>query len=93
MSLSSLFQLAQNSLKRLLATLLVTLTTQMALAAAFSPQTRIGYLSGDQWEPAIAADGRGHIYVLYPQYGKVPNCPACTIPTMALLISDDNGLT
>src|SRR5207302_1378811 len=44
----------------------------IALAAsAFPPQTRLGYRTGDQWEPAIAADSRGHIYVLYPQYGAV----------------------
>lgn len=41
----------------------------------------------------MAADGHGHIYVLYPQYGAVPNCSSCTAPTMALLISDDNGTT
>jgi hypothetical protein len=59
----------------------------------FSPQTRLGYRTGDQWEPAMAADGHGHIYVLYPQYGAVPNCNTCTAPTMALEISDDNGAT
>ena len=64
-----------------------------ALAASFSPQTRLGYRIGDQWEPAMAADAHGHVYVLYPQYGVVPNCPACTAPTIALLISDDNGAT
>src|SRR5438309_1576505 len=36
----------------------------IALAAsAFPPQTRLGYRTGDQWEPAIAADSRGHVYV------------------------------
>jgi len=59
----------------------------------FSPQVRLGYRTGDQWEPAIAADGRGHVYVLYPQYGAVPECPTCTAPSMALQISDDNGLS
>jgi len=54
---------------------------------------RLGYRTGDQWEPAIAADGHGHIYVLYPQYGAVPDCAACTAPTIALLISNDNGLS
>ena len=53
----------------------------------------MGYRNGDQWEPAITADGRGHVYILYPQYGAVPDCAACTAPTMALLISDDNGAT
>jgi len=41
----------------------------------------------------MAADGHGHIYVLYPQYGAVRECPACTAPTMALLVSSDNGIS
>ena len=57
------------------------------------PQTRLGYRTGDQWEPAIAADGRGHVYVLYPQYGAVPDCPTCTAPSIALVVSDDNGVS
>lgn len=69
-------------------------TAQAALAVGvFTPQTRLGYRTGDQWEPAIAADGRGHLYVLYPQYGAVPDCPNCTAPTIALIVSSDNGLT
>jgi len=70
------------------------LTAQMALAVGtFTPQIRLGYRTGDQWEPAIAADGHGHVYVLYPQYGAVPGCAACTAPSMNLLISDDNGIS
>ena len=41
----------------------------------------------------MAADGHGHVYVLYPQYGAVPDCPACTAPSIALLVSNDNGLS
>ncbi len=50
-------------------------------------------MTGDQWEPALTTDGRGHVYILFPQYGPVRDCLSCTIPTMALLISSDNGLT
>ncbi len=57
----------------------------------FAPQRRVGYATGDQWEPAMAADGRGHVYILFPQYGPVATCPACIVPTMLLLASDDNG--
>jgi len=39
----------------------------------------------------MAADGHGHIYVLYPQYGAVPDCLGCTAPTIALMVSSDNG--
>jgi hypothetical protein len=41
----------------------------------------------------MAADGHGHIYILFPQYGAVSDCPACTAPTMALVVSNDNGLS
>jgi hypothetical protein len=58
---------------------------------AFSAQSRLGYWAGDQWEPAIAADGYGHVYVLYPQYGTVPVCMNCPSPSMTLLISNNNG--
>jgi hypothetical protein len=72
--------------------LLVLATAEAALAApGFTPAKRLGYRTGDQWEPAIAADGRGHVYVLYPQYGAVPNCAACTAPSVALMVSADNG--
>jgi len=64
----------------------------VAMAAGdFSGPIRLGYRTGDQWEPSIAADTHGHIYVLYPQYGDVPDCARCSAPAMALLISDDNG--
>lgn len=59
----------------------------------FTPQTRLGFTAGDQWEPAIAADDADHVYVLYPQYGGVPGCPTCFDPTMILTISSDGGDT
>ncbi|HTS60123.1 MAG TPA: hypothetical protein VMH03_21445, partial [Terriglobales bacterium] len=46
-----------------------------AAANNFSLPVRLGFSVGDQWEPAIAADGFGHVYVLYSQYGLLPNCP------------------
>ena len=60
---------------------------------SFTAQVRLGFRTGDQWEPAMAADNRGHLYVLYPQYGAVPECPNCKAPTMVLAVSPDNGLT
>jgi len=62
-------------------------------SSGFAPQTRLGFTSGDQWEPAIAADRFGHIYVLYPQYLGVPGCSDCYSPTMILQISNDGGAT
>jgi hypothetical protein len=64
-----------------------------AAAPQFSGQKRVGLTSGDQWEPAVAADGSGRIYVLYPHYGRVPDCKDCRIPTMLLVASNDNGKT
>src|SRR3954465_12242490 len=75
------------------ALLLLVLAQAAWAVSAFAPQIRLGYRTGDQWEPAIAADGHGHVYVLYPQYGAVPGCATCTAPSMTLLVSDDNGLS
>jgi hypothetical protein len=61
--------------------------------AGFAPQARLGYTVGDQWEPALAADRLGHVYMLYPQYGGVPGCPECFSPTMILQVSSDRGAT
>lgn len=86
---------AQKTVRGLaLLTLLSLALAQAAIAVpGFSRQARLGYQNGDQWEPAMAADAHGHIYVLYPQYGSVEGCAACTAPTIALLISTDNGVT
>jgi hypothetical protein len=75
--------------------LLMTLgIAQGALAASgFAPARRIGYHTGDQWEPALATDAHGHIYILVPQYGAVPQCSTCTAPSMVLLVSNDNGIS
>ena len=62
-----------------------------ASPVGFESQVRLGFTSGDQWEPSIAADRFGHVYVLYPQYLEVPGCPDCTSPTMTLQMSDDSG--
>lgn len=71
-----------------------TMSTPLRLpASGFSPQTRLGYTAGDQWEPAIAADRFGHVYVLYPQYLGVPGCSTCPSPTMILQVSSDGGQT
>jgi hypothetical protein len=71
------------------------LRAALAPTSGFAPQTRLGYTVGDQWEPSIAADRSGHVYMLYPQYGGVPGCPAttCASPTMILQISADRGAT
>jgi hypothetical protein len=85
---------ARSGLKFALCLLMALGTAPAALAVPnFTPQQRVGYTTGDQWEPAMATDGRGHIYILFPQYGLVTDCPACTAPTMAIVVSNDNGLS
>jgi len=92
---SSHFHAAARAVPKMaLFVLLAFSMVQAALAVSgFAPQSRLGYRSGDQWEPALAADNHGHVYVLYPQYGPVPDCATCTVPSIALLVSDDNGLS
>jgi hypothetical protein len=70
------------------------LTGECVLAASeFTFQRRVGYTSGDQWEPVLATDARAHIYILFPQYGPIAQCPVCTAPTMALSTSNDDGVS
>jgi hypothetical protein len=64
-----------------------------AAGLGFTSQARVGLRLGDQWEPAIAADGYGHVYVLYPQYVQIPGCTTCPVPMMILVESADNGAT
>jgi hypothetical protein len=73
--------------------LAMVMTPAAGAAANFTAQRRVGYSTGDQWEPALAADGHGHIYILFPQYGAVTDCAACSIPAMSLMVSNDNGST
>jgi hypothetical protein len=85
---------ARNVQKFATCLLLALATAQAALAAPnFIEPRRVGYRIGDQWEPALATDSHGHIYILFPEYGTVSDCPACTTPTMALLVSNDNGIS
>jgi hypothetical protein len=81
--------------QKLAVCLLIALAgAQAALAVSgFTPARRVGYRTGDQWEPALAADAHGHIYILFPQYGAVAQCPGCTAPAMVLLVSNDNGIS
>ena len=83
--------------------LFLVLYSSVSLAAGpvFQGQTRIGFTGtndGDQWEPSIAADSFGHVYVLIPEYTNpqtptIPGCASCPSPTMFLTSSSDNGST
>jgi BNR repeat-like domain len=87
------FHRTHRSSRLALAILLVGMIVPAAFAAkaGFTPQARVGFTVGDQWEPALASDGFGHIYILYPQYARVPGCRKCPLPSMILVVSNDNG--
>ena len=58
----------------------------------FTQQARIGFQSGDDWEPSIAADRYGHIYTLFKHY-DVSGGQSCFECDRHLLFqrSDDGG--
>src|SRR5947199_7706687 len=60
----------------------------------FSNQLRIGFQSGDDWEPSITADRYGHVYAMYKHYAVVggQNCPGCDRHILVQR-SDDGGRT
>ncbi|MGH2417134.1 MAG: sialidase family protein [Candidatus Limnocylindria bacterium] len=71
-------------------------------AATFTTPVRIGFPTGDDWEPSIAADDAGHVYALWTHYvgfegsdtGEVdPSCPECPSPHQVIQISNDGGAT
>ncbi|PYX90387.1 MAG: hypothetical protein DMG68_02070 [Acidobacteria bacterium] len=67
-------------------------TPALLPAQTFQPQTRLAAgLPGDTWEPSIAADRYGHIYVLIPDFP--PGCKKCPSSINYLVISSDNGKT
>lgn len=63
-------------------------------ATGFTPQAHLGFPAGDDWEPAIAADHYGHVYVLYKHYDVAgqTSCTACALHAL-LQISNDRGRT
>jgi hypothetical protein len=82
---------------RLVAVLALVVTIGVAVAGAAAPSfrapIRLGFAGGDDWEPAIAADRYGHVYVLWTHYGADPACPGCSSPHSELQVSSDHGLT
>jgi hypothetical protein len=81
------------AIPRILILLLALVSVASAAGPRFSGPGRVGLTTGDQWEPSIAADAAGRIFILYPHYGKVAGCDGCLMPTMLLIASDDNGKT
>jgi hypothetical protein len=69
-----------------------SVTAHAAGDVRFSAQHRVGFAAGDDWEPATATDGHGHVFVLYKHYdvaGK-PTCTGCDRHVL-LQVSADGG--
>lgn len=77
-----------------LAPRLVTATAPSTGPASFTTQARMGFAAGDDWEPAMAADRYGHVYLLYKHYDVAgqTTCPSCD-QHLLLQVSNDNGAT
>ncbi|HET8846858.1 MAG TPA: sialidase family protein [Ktedonobacteraceae bacterium] len=69
-------------------------TPQIHPALSFHAQSRIGFHSGDDWEPSLTADRFGHVYVLFKHYDVSggQTCPGCDLHLL-LQRSDDGGNT
>ncbi len=86
--------------RRALVSLCVTTVALVVLAASanaavsgFTTPARLGYAGGDDWEPAVASDGAGNVYVFYNHIGGVPNCSGCGNPSNLFQVSHDRGST
>src|SRR5712692_4550606 len=65
-------------------------------AAAASGPVELGFCGGDDWEPSIAADSSGHVYVLITHYQGDTTCdPASGLHDARIMIqmSSDGGKT
>src|SRR5437870_7383853 len=74
---------------------LLVLATASGAQASVAVQ-RLGYCGGDDWEPAVAADSSGHVYVLITHYAGDPACdPASASNDSRIMIqvSNDDGRT
>ncbi len=74
--------------------LLLIPAIRVPAATSFTTQTRLGFPAGDDWEPAMAADRYGHVYVLYKHYDVAgqTSCNSCALHVL-LQISSDRGRT
>jgi hypothetical protein len=73
------------------AALFLLTATASAAVAGFTTPVRLGYPAGDDWEPAVASDGAGNVYVFYNHIGGVPGCRGCGNPSNLIQVSHDGG--
>src|SRR3989441_3397256 len=72
---------------------LVVLSMSNAVAARidFSKPLVIGYAPGDDWEPDVAADGSGNVYVAWGHYGGGADRDTCSRPAAVIEGSPHGG--
>jgi hypothetical protein len=82
--------------------LVVAIPASAGPTPAFTPPLQLGFLHGDDWEPAIAADASGHVYAVWSHYvgfGGADTgdpdltCSICASPHTMLQVSADGGKT
>ncbi len=49
--------------------------------------------AGNDWEPAVASDGRGNVYYMTTHLSGIPDCSLCSVDTMVIQVSHDGGRT
>ncbi len=78
---------------------IVTAMTFVAASAApavtmFTTPVVMAYPpGGDDWEPAVASDGLGNVYVLSTHLTGVPGCSGCATDSIVVQVSHDGGRT
>jgi hypothetical protein len=65
------------------------------VAAPADGATRLGFCGGDDWEPEVASDLVGHVYVVWAHFPGEPTCdPASANPRRVYIqVSNDGGRT
>ena len=71
----------------------VSLSSVIGARQAFSVPIQIGFERGDDWEPDVAADGRGNVYVAWAHFGEVRGCDECPSPVAMIQVSHNGGRT
>jgi hypothetical protein len=85
--------LAAASAAVVVALFVLSMSNAIAARGDFKEPQVIGFAAGDDWEPDVAADGQGNVYVAWAHYGGVPGCDACGNPSAMIEISHDGGST
>jgi len=71
---------------------LLFLSSVVPAQTAFSTNVRVGFQSGDDWEPSLVADNADHLYVLITHLSDSPpqtSCPGC--PNHLLVQRSNDG--